>query len=416
MKIVFLSARYPPDILGGGEVSTRILAEALAAAGEHVTVYCGSQNDREEILNGVRVRRLKGLHPWWAKPLQEEPVSRETARVLRQRLSEDGEKPDVIHAQEFRSALTLSLLTDVPRYATIRDFAPICGTTNNMWWDGSSCNGCFWPNVLLRCHRVAEASLPRKPFRVLQYKGNLAFRNLAYHRIEHHLYASRVLQERVEGRLRLPNQGRSVVIPNPVDPSWLSSPPTPPPDSPVLCAAGRLETTKGTDVLLDALHQAKARVQGLRLHLVGGGEVSRYAALAKKLSVSDAVTFHGHCPEATVRSLVDASTVVVSPHLWEEPFGRSALEAGARGRPLIASDLGGVRETTTRETALLVPAGDPSALAEAITTLLNDKALCSSLGSAARARVEQHYRADRIAQQLLGFYRASQEGPGASPG
>lgn len=406
MHIVFLSARYPPDVLGGGEVSTRILAEALAELGEHVTVLCGSPTDAEETVNGVRVYRRKDLHPWWAKPLTEEPVSRQTARVLKHWLSTLPTKPDVVHAQEFRSALALSLLGHPRRFVTIRDYAPICGTTNNLWWDGSSCTGCSWQNVLLRCHRVAEASLPRKLFRVWQYKGNLPFRNRAYQRMPNHIYTSNVLKERVLGRLPFVPE-RVSVIPNPVDPRWLNHAPTPTPRAPILCAVGRLETTKGTDVLLKALRQAKAGVQGLRLHLVGGGEVSRYVALAKKLSVSDAVTFHGQCPEATVRSLIDASTVVVSPHLWEEPFGRAALEAGARSRPLVASNLGGVRETTTKETALLVPPNDPMALADAISGLLLDRERCLFLGANARKNVEERYRADHIAQQLLEVYRRS---------
>lgn len=406
MYIVFLSARYPPDIIGGGEVSTQLIAEGLVSAGNSVTILCGAASDTDGYVNGVRVLRSRALLPWWGKPLREEPVARETARVVRERLATLGAPPDVVHAHEFRSALALSLIDHPRRVVTIRDFAPICGTTSNMWWDGTSCNGCFWPNVLFRCHRVVEASLPRKPFRVAQFKGNLGFRLRAYRRIPRLLYTSEALKRRVEGRLQPPATVHSAVIPNPADPAWLALSPRPIPKDPVLCAVGRLETTKGTDLLLESVALVRREIPALRLHLAGGGELPRYEALARRLGLASAVTFHGPVTPERVRELIDGSVAVLSPHLWEEPFGRAAIEAGARGRPLVASDLGGVQETTTRETAVLVPPGHAERLARAILELLRDPARAQWLGSAARRHVERNYRAERIAQLHLAAYAA----------
>lgn len=404
MDILFLSARYPPDILGGGEISTRLTAEGLAGIGAHVTVLCGGENDQDEMVNGVRVIRSRQLLPWWAKPLLEEPVSRQMSEVVTALIRQFDLRPDVIHAHEFRSALSLSLLEHPRRFVTIRDYAPICGTTNNMWWDGSSCDGCFWPNVLFRCHRVVEASLPRKPFRVMQYKGNLGFRLRSFRRIPHHIYTSRVLQERIEERLRPPATVQSTVVPNPVDPAWLEPSPPPLPTENMLCTIGRLETTKGTDILLQALVKARETVPDIHLHLAGGGEQQRYETLADQLGIRAVVTFHGALSSTQVRDLIDRSTVVVSPHLWEEPFGRAALEAGARARPFIASNLGGVRETTTKDTAVLVPPKDPSALAEALVRLLTDRERAVAVGNAACHHITTHFSSNALVRQLLGEY------------
>ncbi|TSC62005.1 MAG: group 1 glycosyl transferase, partial [Parcubacteria group bacterium Gr01-1014_106] len=384
MRIVFLSARYPPDVLGGGEISTRLIAEALAAAGNEVSVLCGGQEYHDDIFGGVRILRMRELLPWWSKPIREVRVSRAMAQVVTKALEHHALAPDILHAHEFRSALTLSLLAHPHRVVTIRDYAPICGTTNNMWWDGSSCDGCSWTNVLFRCHRVVEASIPRKPFRVAQYKGNLAFRTRAYARIPHHVYTSAHLQHRVENRLHPPETIRASVIANPVDPAWVATPPTPLPAGNILCAAGRLETTKGTDVLLHALESVRIALPDVHLHCLGGGEVPRYQGLAARLGIADAVTFHGPISSVAVRERMDRSVAVLSPHLWEEPFGRAALESGARGRALIASDLGGVRETTTADTAFLVPPKDVPALAAACVRLLQDRNLAHTVGQAAR--------------------------------
>lgn len=405
MHVVSLTARYPPDVLGGGEVSTQILAEALAALGEQVTVLCGAQEDADADVEGVHVLRRRTLLPWWGKPLNEELVSRATARaafsILHSQLSAP---PDVLHAHEFRSALTLSLLSHPARLATIRDYAPICGTTNNLWWDGSSCDGCSWPNVLFRCHRVVEASLLHKPFRVAQYKGNLSFRLRAFARLPVHIYTSETLRQRVASRLMLPLSVRSVVIPNALDPSWLAHPLAPLPQEPRLIAVGRLETTKGTDLLLEALAAVQQVDAGVHLTLVGGGELPRFQSLARRLGLEHAVTFAGAQPPSRVRDLIDESRVVVSAHRWEEPFGRLALEAGARGRPLVASNLGALRETTTAATGVLVSPPTPAVLADALVDLLRDEVRCRRLGEAARSHVAAHYSAQHIARQTHDLY------------
>ncbi len=406
MNIVFLTARYPPDILGGGEVSTALQAEALAVHGQKVTVLCGSLTDQEEERQGVRVIRRRSLLPWWGKPLNEAAVSRATARAVLSTL--DARlltQTDILHAHEFRSALTLSRIEHPRRVVTLRDYAPICGTTNNLWWDGSACDGCSWMNVLFRCHRVAEASLARKPFRVAQYKGNLGFRLAAYRRLPAHVYTSEALRRRIASRLLLPPDARTAVIANPIDPAWLQEPLRPVPEAPILCAPGRLETTKGTGVLLAAVQELVSAVPGLRLELVGGGEVERYRTEALRRGLQSVVTFVGPVDPAAVRARVDSARVIVSAHVWEEPFGRVALEAGARARPLVVSDIGGVRETTTNDTALRVPPGDAHALAEALRNLLGNLARCARVGTAGRRLVESRYAAPRIAAELLAFYQ-----------
>lgn len=402
MKVTFLTARYPPDVLGGGEISTAITAEGLAAAGVSVEILAGSPNDQTETIRGVHVVRARSLLSWWSKPLHEQTVSRRTAHVVQELLARLG-SPDIIHAHEFRSALSLSLLAHPRRVVTIRDFAPICGTTNNLWWDGSSCDGCSWTNVLFRCHRVAEAHMARKPFRVWQYKGNLATRLKAYRQLPVHVYTSQCLKERVTARLGTPKHVHAMVIPNAVEPAWLV-PTVPPPQAPRLCAVGRLETSKGTAILLEALSYVRRAVPTVHLQLVGGGEVVRHEKLARSLQLDASVTFHGTRPHAEVRAIMDASRLVVSPHLWEEPFGRVALEAGARSRPLVTSDLGGIRELTTPATATRVPPKDARALARAMVDLLEHPLRAEQMGRAAREHVQKNYAPERIAREHIALY------------
>jgi glycosyltransferase involved in cell wall biosynthesis len=82
-----------------------------------------------------------------------------------------------------------------------------------------------------------------------------------------------------------------------------------------------------------------------------------------------------------------AATVTAVPSLWPEPWGQVAAEAAVCGRPVVASAGGGLGELVRDgETGLLVPPGDPVALAAALDRVVADPELAARLGSAGRAR------------------------------
>jgi glycosyltransferase involved in cell wall biosynthesis len=101
-----------------------------------------------------------------------------------------------------------------------------------------------------------------------------------------------------------------------------------------------------------------------------------------------------------------AADVVVQPSQLFEPFGLVAVEAMACGRPVIASELPGVRRVVTDAGGgVLTPPGDPEALADAIDRLLEDGALRRRLADAGRIGVEQRYDAARTGPLLEATYR-----------
>lgn len=397
MTIVFLSARYPPDYLGGGELSTAAIAEGLAARGHQVTVLAGAGDEGTETVSGVTVKRSRALQKLWAKPLGEERLSRSLLGPLLRILPTDAE---ILHAHDFRSALLLSLVRHGTRVVTVRDYAPICGTTNNMWWDGRSCDGCFWVNVLFRCHRVVEAALPRKPFRVWQYKANLAFRGEAYRAIPHHVYISRALRDRIATRLAVPDS--AVVIPNPISPAWLTKPLTRA-TPPRVVFAGTVDSTKGVATLLEAWAELRD-VPGGQLEIIGAGALDTYRNMAAALGIASSVSFLGKQTPDVVRERFDAARVIVQPSRWEEPFGRTVIEAYARGKAVVVSDVGGLKDLVSVETGIRVPPGNASALADALRGLLENASAAQALGNAGRARVEQAFTADAIAAEYEALY------------
>ena len=142
-------------------------------------------------------------------------------------------------------------------------------------------------------------------------------------------------------------------------------PPPPLPGAPRLAIVGRLIPIKGHDTLLRALAAVRADLPGVTLEIAGDGALeAELRATVTRLGLDDLVTFLGHVPQ--VAAVFERAEVVVVPSLGEG-FGMVALEAMERGRPVIASAVGGLPEIVDDgRTGLLVPVSDVDALAEAI--------------------------------------------------
>ena len=165
-----------------------------------------------------------------------------------------------------------------------------------------------------------------------------------------------------------PARSGVVRMPIAVDPTLV---PTPPADGPPwrLVAVGRASPEKGFDVLLDALHIARRDGADVTLEIVGDGpERAALEAQCAQLGLRDAVRFVGPLPRAALYERMAHAHAVVVPSR-HEGLGLVAVEALALGRPVIASEVGGLPEVVTPGTGMLVRADDPVALAHALQSV-----------------------------------------------
>ncbi len=162
----------------------------------------------------------------------------------------------------------------------------------------------------------------------------------------------------------------------------------------LVCAVGRLVWQKGFEHLLAALPGLLALVPEVGLAIVGEGPLrADLEARARRLGIGERVRFLGF--RSDVPSLLRGCDVLVLPSL-QEGFPMITLEAMALGVPIVATDIEGVVEQLDHDReALLVPAGEPKALTEALLLLLQDSALGRRLGDAARRRVVGAFDAGR---------------------
>jgi glycosyltransferase involved in cell wall biosynthesis len=227
---------------------------------------------------------------------------------------------------------------------------------------------------------------------------------------------------RAEGR----EGARFAVIPNGVDLSRFATPLPPcglrselriPPSAPLLGVVARLEAEKGHRFLLEAMPAILRAAPDARLVVVGeGSETDALRAQAASLgsAVADRIVFTGRRED--VSAITADLTVAVLPSL-REAQGISILEAMARRVPVVASAVGGIPEVITSGVdGILVPPGDPSALAAAVVRLLGDAELRERIGEAGYRTVADRFSIDAQVRRIQAVYEEELARAGVLPG
>lgn len=170
-------------------------------------------------------------------------------------------------------------------------------------------------------------------------------------------------------------------------------------------AIGALAPRKGHRDLVDAVARLPAHT-AIRCLIAGEGALRKaLAAQIERLGVGHQVRLCG--PLTDARELLWALDIFAMPSL-QEGLGVAALEALACGLPVIASRTGGMIDLLGESRAgILIPPGNPDALAEALAALAEAPARRTEIGAAGRARVETHFTMEAMAGLTLALYRES---------
>lgn len=178
------------------------------------------------------------------------------------------------------------------------------------------------------------------------------------------------------------------------------------PNNEVLAYAGRLEKFKGIDHLLRAMPDILKQRPNARLLIAGDGNYRKdLEKLMDELQLNKSVEFLGHLSRAEVKALYEKSVMLILPSIWPEAFGKVGIEAMSVGRPVVASDVGGVSDwLIDGKTGYLVPPGRPEALSEAILRLLTNRAKLEEMAVNARKRSED-FTLERHTEMILELYR-----------
>ena len=351
MKVALVTPRFPPDV-GGVERYVAWLAGALRRRGHDVTVVTThpGRGERREVVDGVPVIRLGALatvsntpvHPGWPRRLR---------RVLQ------GVAPDVVSAHA-----PVPGLADLAAYVSP---APVVLTYHS----GSLVKGDHRADPLLRAYE--RRVLPR-----------------VFDRCAALVAVSPVALTHATGRAQLVPPGVDVDLFTPSSDDDCET---------RVLYAGRVERTsrwKGLWVLVDAIAALRETVPDVRLSVVGSGDdVPLLQKRAADLGISDLIDWHGEVRHEDLPEHYRRAGVTVLPSLTEaESFGMTLVEAMASGSPVVGSRIGGIPFVVRDGVdGMLVPPGDPSALADALASVLTDPARAAQLGRAGRQAAEDRW-------------------------
>lgn len=379
MRILMLAQSFAP-IVGGEERVVEDLSRALAERGHTVSIATLRQPHREDVGagTGLNVHTLRSTsyrvtrghqdtERRHAPPVPDPETVLDLRRVLRR------ERPEVVHAHNWlvHSYLPLDRESRRALVLSLHDYSLIC-PTKRLLRHGEVCSG-PGPVKCLLC-ATAHYGVTKGPVAAVGVRG---FERMLRRHVDVFLPVSTT----VERLCRMRKDDVAITIPNFIG----ALPPRPSadprleqlPDEPYVLFFGDATEDKGARHLAEAY---RTLTNPPPLVLVGRNYL-------KELEDRPDVHVLGPWPHELAIEALRRSTFAVAPSIWEEPFGLVALEAAAGGKPIVASDIGGLRDVVVDEgTGLLVPPGDRAALATALTRMISDPDLRARLGSAALER------------------------------
>ena len=325
------------------------------------------------------------------------------SRSVKDRFAEAIEtfKPDLVHVFSIHVHLTPSILAaareaGVPVLMSCNDYKHIC-PNYKLYHHGHICRDCktgkFYMAAVNHCcrdsHTVSVASaLEAYAHQLLGVYDNVhtfLFSSLFMARETEEFWASRPFRWR---QLRNPFDSTKF----PLEEAYAD----------YALFFGRLIEEKGVDVLLEAAHQAPS----VQLKIVGDGpEEEALKAQAANLHLTN-VEFVGPRWGADLDELLSKARFVVVPSVWHENFPYVINQSFAVGKPVIASNRGGMPELVADgETGLVYDAVDAGALARAMQTLWDDPGRTVRMGRAAKAYSDAEFNDQRFRETLLEIYR-----------
>ena len=402
MKILMLTNFYPP-ILGGMGQHVRSISLELVKRGHEVTVCTTAQQSlppyEEEL--GVEIIRTQGSfqrvpflfrdpdkrhHP----PSCDWAIGRKLKQIIKQY------KPDIVNAHGWMVYSTLPWIKkcEIPLVLGLMDCEFICPKQSLIHSGDSLCDHPF-TSECIACGRGTYGWLKSTAtyFGIKTNKNRLQL-------VDKFIAISSFTKQINTKYLGL-RDADVEVIPCFYDPALdeqtTQAEPTEvnlPED--FILFVGALSPHKGTEVLLDAYHKLNTQT---KLVLVGSTHPDYH------YKEDDRVVVFENAPRALVLAAMSRCRFAVFPSIWAEGFGIVAIEAMSHKKAVIASDIGGFKDTVVdSETGLLITPGDEDKLSKAIDRLLKNPREAADMGQKGYERFNKNFTPDVVIPRITELY------------
>ncbi|AUB59682.1 hypothetical protein BK009_02720 [Methanobacterium subterraneum] len=392
MKICLISNLYPPNVLGGAEVSVKKVSEELVKKGHEVIVITTpfSENDVETI-NGVKIYQVKPLniyhiydHPnqsmlikplWHIIDLWNPYDERNIKNILK------TETPDIVHIHNFKgvslSSFSPAKSLGIPLVFTAHDYSLICMRANLL---NSSGEICQTPSALCKIYNQVQKHLAKNKvdllispsqFVINKLKSNGLFKDVKSKKIPLGIELDN--KEKFEKKYSTTN----------------------------ILYVGNLGEHKGVHVLLNAFK--KINNMNIRLDIVGKGLCSEKLKL---MSQNDnRIKFHDFLEGKELLKMYVHSNLTVVPSIWYDNSPMVIYESFSYGTPVIGSKIGGIPELIEDGfNGYLFEAGNVNELQQLLETLIDSPETLEKLEQGTYESV-QKYTMEKHIEQLEKEYQ-----------
>ncbi len=366
MRILLVNTYYAPEIYGGAEYSVKKLAEALVKAGHDVCVFCTGAENAEEVIDSVRVVRVKSKHICRAAFAASAPKFKRLIRRLQDIWNPlngpaiikilETFQPEVIHTNGLYDISPviwkIAKKKNIRVVHTLRDYFLVC------------------PRVTLSCEQVEG----RCPLTICKVHRRENRKHSQY--VDCVTAPSSVTLNLVTG-YKLFEKAKKVVIPNACDYSddelaenYDRRKNNRHPFSFVYL--GTLSEQKGIRWMIESF--GRLEKDTAELYIAGKGELLNYVQSAAEENVH--IHYVGFLSEREVSALLSRCDVLLCPSQWEEPFGRVVLDAYKNAMPVIASNRGALPDLVKHnETGIIVESGNMEELVKAMSSYIQTPGL-----------------------------------------
>ena len=391
MNIGMLAPYYFPNVKGGGEVSLKILSEALVEKGYNVVVVTfDGKGKKEEVISGVRIVRYSGI----AEIAQPLTLLLQVLLVLK-RFEQEVDLFHMYNMATIPGAGLYKLLGGKkPVVATLNSYQAFCPIGSALCIaKNKSCNltsriKCLnnrkmAPKILSFIYAFTYPVLTSLSKRIDTYiapsravKYVYTYQGYAAERIEVVPYF--VPEKSIVNNYREPKSFNILYV-------------------------GKLDVHKGVGILIQAFSYVARCRKNTSLTIVGDGpEFERYKKLVSNLGICSRVYFAGRVSLSQVWKYYSMADVFVHPAIWFEPFGRTILEALSFHLPIIVSNVGAPAEIIG-EAGLVFEKGNVDDLVRKLKLIIEDDALRKRLISNT-FNVLEDYRAEKLLGKIARVY------------
>jgi len=381
MRVLSVHSRY--QMRGGEDECHEAEVSLLREMGNIVEVY-EENNERVAALGNLQM----ALRTVW---------SQEAHQAVKRQLTE--QHYDVVHVQNFFPLISPSVYyaakaEGVPVVQTLHNYRLLCPNAK-FFRDGRVCEDCLgksvpWPGILHACYRGSRPAT------------GVVTAMLTLHSTMH------TWMEKVDVYIALTEFARQKLIEGGlpaekivVKPNFVHPDPGPGEGrGGYALFVGRLSPEKGVETLLAAWKLLAGKVP---LKIVGDGPLANWVAAAA--AQVPGVDLLGRMPQTEVYKLMGEAAFLIFPSEWYETFGRVAIEAFAKGTPVIASNIGAIAELVdSGRVGLHFRPGDSEDLADKVEWMIAHPAEVAQMRREARAEFEAKYTARENYQRLIEIY------------